>query len=158
MRPTLADLADAVSEARDRLATALPDAGQAARPVAVGWVTVETERAERELAEAFGTGLGVFGDAPDDAHPRRQMPDRGRADQPGSSRSWNRQPRAASRRLSHDWARVRPWSGSRTGSCPTLGTSAPSAGPFGPERLVDRGVRDGRHVLLLEGEPGTIGT
>ncbi len=157
MRPTLADLADAVSEARDRLATALPDAGQAARPVAVGWVTVETERAERELAEAFGTGLGVFGDAPDD----HILGARCRIAAGGPAGIVAILEPATEGRLAEALARLGEgpavvWFAH--GVVPTLGTSAPSAGPFGPERLVDRGVRDGRHVLLLEGEPGTIGT
>jgi hypothetical protein len=157
MRPTVADLADAVSEARDRLGTALPGVGQAARPVAVGWVTVETERAERELAEAFGTGLGAFGDAPDD----HILGARCRTAAGGPAGIIAILEPATEGRLAEALARLGEgpavvWFAH--GVVPTRATSAPSAGPFGRERLVARDVRDGRHVLLLEGEPGTIGT
>jgi hypothetical protein len=37
-------------------------------------------------------------------------------------------------------------------------TSAPGAGPFGRERLLLDGERDGRPVLVLDDAPGTIAT
>jgi hypothetical protein len=157
MRPTLADLADAMSEARHRLEAALPGQAVAARPVAIGWVTVETERAERELTEAFGAALGAFVDAPNDLILGAKC----RTAAGGPAGILAILEPATEGRLAETlarlgegpaivWFTVEAPSGDRT--------AAPSAGPFGRERLVDRHVRDGRHVLLLEGEPGTIAT
>ncbi len=155
MRPTLADLASAVSDARDRVEAALPGRGSAARPVAIGWATVETERAERELAEAFGPDLGPFGDAPNDII----LGARCRTAAGGPAGIVALIEPATEGRLAETLARL--------GEGPAVvwfeveiasggGTPAPSSGPFGPEWLVERTVRDGRHVLLLTGEPGTI--
>ena len=155
MRPTAADLAASVSEARDHLDSALPGRGGAARPVAIGWATVELERAERELADAFGTGIGAFGAAPDD----RILGARCRVAAGGPAGVIAVLEPATEGRLAETLARLGEgpavvWF--VLDAAPTDRTSTPADGPFGLERLVARSARDGRHVLLLEDEPGTI--
>ena len=129
-------------------------------PSAIGWTTVESERAERELADAFGAGLGAV---------RRCA--RRRA---SSARAAGSPPAAppgviavlepaTEGRLAETLARLGEGPAvvwfvlDREPPAPSR-TSTPADGPFGPERLVARSARDGRHVLLLEDEPGTIPT
>jgi hypothetical protein len=157
MRPTPADLADAVSAARDDLEAALPGRAEAAQPVAIGWTTVESERAERELADAFGAGLGAFRDAPDD----RILGGRCRIAAGGPAGVIAVLEPSTEGRLAETLARLGEgpavvWFVLEV--APTDRTSTPATGPFGPERLVGRSARDGRHVLLLADEPGTIPT
>jgi hypothetical protein len=157
MRPTPAGLADAVSTARDHLEAALPGRGEAARPVAIGWTTVESERAERELADAFGAGLGAFRDAPAD----RILGGHCRIASGGPAGVIAILEPATEGRLAESLARLGEgpavvWFVLE--AAPTDRTAAPSPGPFGPEWLVARSARDGRHVLLLADEPGTIPT
>jgi hypothetical protein len=156
MRPTLALLADAVSVARDRLETVFPGRGAEARPVAVGWATVESERAELELTGALGGTLGPFGDAPGD----HLLGARCRTAAGGPALFIAVLEAATEGRLAASLARldegpVAVWFA--LAPMPPDGTP-PAAGPFGPERLVTGGPRDGRHLLLLDGPPGTIPT
>lgn len=125
--------------------------------MAIGWATVESERAEVELAQALGPSVGPFEDAPDDdllgARCRtaagRPIPfltileptTEGRL--AGSLARLGEGPVAV-------WFTMEP--------LPADGLSATADGPFGPERLVVGGPRDGRLLLLLDGRPGTIPT
>ena len=155
MRPTLALLAEAVSAARDQLETAFPGGGADARPVAVGWATVESARAELELGSALGTTVGPFADAPDDDLLGARC--RAAAGGPALSivvlepvREW----RLAGALARFDEGPVAVWF--TLAAMPADGTTPVAAGPFGPERLVVGGRRDRHHLLLLDGPPGTI--
>ena len=157
MRPTLATLADAVSAARDQLETAFPGRAAGARPLAVGWGTVDSERAELELGDALGTTFGPFEDAPDDDLLGARC--RTAAGGPVGSivvlepvREW----RLAASLARFDEGPVAVWFA--LAAMPVGGTTAIGAGPFGPERLVVGGRRDRHHLLLLDGPPGTIST
>lgn len=157
MRTTLDRLADALSEARLRLEAA--DAGHAsvARAVAVGWATVESERAEAELVRALGDRIGAFADAPGD----HLLGARCRIASGGPAAFLTILEPATEGRLAGSLARlgegpVAVWFTLDRGLQDEQ--SAPADGPFGPERLLGGGPRDGRHVFLLAGRPGTIAT
>jgi hypothetical protein len=157
MRPTLALLADAVSAARDRLETAFPGRAAEARPVAVGWATVESERAEIELTAALGGTLGPFRDAPDD----HLLGARCRTAVGGPALFIAALEAATEGRLAASLARLDEGPAAvwfAIAPMPLDGTTPPAVGPFGPERLVILGPRDGRHLLLLDRPPGTIPT
>jgi hypothetical protein len=136
---------------------AYPGVAAAARPLAIGWATVEAERAERELAEALGVSIGVFADAPDDP----LLGARCRTAQGGPASFVTVLEPATEGRLA--WSLARLGEGPLVvwlalADLPVEGLSAPADGPFGPERLVVGAPRDGRHVLLLDRGPGTIPT
>ena len=140
MRPTLADLADAVSEARDRLATALP--GAAGRPPGRGRLGDGRDGASRAGARR-GVRHGARRVRRCARRPTPRAPDAGSrpADQPAMPSS-----------LLEPSTEGRLAAGSRTtgrgsgrglvratGSSRPVGTSGHGPrGPFGPERLVDR--------------------
>jgi hypothetical protein len=155
--------ADAVSAAR------LPDG--AGRLVAVGWATVETDRAVGELADALGIAPTSFRAAPpsaalgasclvldaplpgDVALAVLEPATEGRI-AAGLAR-WDEGPLVA-------WyAAAEPESEPDGLAVPTVpGASATSTasgrvGPFGPERLVVGDPLTGPHRLLVDG-PGTI--
>ena len=155
MRPLPALFADAVDGARDRLEAAIPGRGMDARVVAIGWATVETERAELELSGALGDRLGPFADAPDD----ELLGARCRSAAAAAPPFVVIMEPSTEGRLAGSLARLGEgplavWLSLELG--PVGGVSDPSDGPFGRERLVVGGPRDGRHVLLLDGPPGTI--
>jgi len=157
--------ADAVSAAR------LPDG--AGRLIAVGWATVETDRAVGELADALGIAPTSFRAAPpsaalgasclvldvplpgDVALAVLEPATEGRI-AAGLAR-WDEGPLVA-------WyAAAEPESEpDGIGPARVAGASASSAasgrvGPFGPERLVGGDPLTGPHRLLVDG-PGTIRT
>jgi hypothetical protein len=155
VHPTAKLLADAVSEAYRRLEVAFPGQVPGARPTAIGWATVESERAEVELARALGARLGSFADAPNDI----LLGARCRIGPGGPASSLVVLEPTTEGRLAGSLARlgegpVAVWF--VLAPVPTHGTSAPGDGPFGPERLLAQGPRDGRHIFLLDGLPGTI--
>lgn len=157
MRPTWNILADAVSEAHLRLEAVLPGQSSDARALAIGWATVESERAEAELVQALGERIGSFTDALGD----RLLGARCRTATGGPASFLTILEPTTEGRLAGSLARlgegpVAVWFTLAPG--PTDGTSAPAHGPFGPERLLVRGPRDGRHIFLLGGGPGTIPT
>ena len=153
MRPTRR-IAASASEARGRLDSACRvEAGPLDRS-AIGWATVELDRAERELADAFGTGIGAFGAAPDDRilGARCRSP---RAAPPGSD-SLVLEPttegRLAATLARHGEGPAVVWfaldAADATGAgTSTAGRSARSA----PSALVARAPVDGRTVLLRRG-------
>ncbi len=150
-------LTDAVSEAQRRLEIALAGQELPARPTAIGWATVESERAEVELALALGTRLGSFADAPDDL----LLGARCRLAAGGPAPFLAVLEPMTEGRLAGSLARlgegpVAVWFA--PAPIPAHRTSATAPGPFGPERLLVDGPRDGRHIFLLDGRPGTIAT
>lgn len=156
MRPTTALLDDAVSAARRRLEAAFPGQAAAARPIAVGWATVEAERAEAELAAGLGEAIGPFIDGPDDA----LLGGRCRTAPGGPAGFVVAMEPATEGRLAEALARAGEgplivWFALAT--MPGEGLSAAADGPFGPERLVLGGPR-GHHLLLIDGPTGTIPT
>lgn len=157
MGPTPDLLADAVADARDRLEAAFPGRVADARPVAVGWATVESERAEVELDRALGATIGPFEDAPDDT----LLGARCRRATGGPASFLIILEPSMEGRLAGSLARlgegpIAVWFA--LASVPADGTTRQADGPLGPERLVLHGQGDVRHLLLLGGPPGTIAT
>jgi hypothetical protein len=155
MRPLPALFSDAVRGARERLETACPGRGDGADVVAIGWATVEAQRAEIELGRALGDGLAPFVDAPDDV----LLGARCRSAAAVSPPFVVVLEPSTEGRLAGSLARlgegpIAVWFS--LGPGPVDGASDPAEGPFGRERLVASGPRDGRHVFLLAGPPGTI--
>jgi hypothetical protein len=155
MRPLPALFADAVRGARDRLETACPGRGDGAQVVAIGWATVEAQRAEIELRRALGDGLAPFVDAPDDV----LLGARCRSAAAAAPPFLLVLEPSTEGRLAGSLARlgegpVAVWFTLDPG--PVDGASDPAEGPFGQERLVANRSRDGRHVFLLDRPPGTI--
>jgi hypothetical protein len=153
--PLSARFADVVQSARERLETACQGRGDEASVIAIGWATVETERAEVELLRALGDGLGPFVDAPDD----ELLGARCRSAAAGTPPFVVVLEPSTEGRLAGSLARigegpVAVWFSLEAG--PVDGASDQADGPFGRERLVVGGPREGRHVLLLDGPPGTI--
>jgi len=150
--------ADAVSAAR------LPDG--AGRLVAVGWATVETDRAVGELADALGIAPTSFQAAPpsaalgasclvldvplpgDVALAVLEPATEGRI-AAGLAR-WDEGPLVA-------WYAAAEPEPDGVGPASVTGASVASGrvGPFGPERLVGRDPLTGPHRLVVDG-PGTI--
>ena len=150
--------ADAVSTAR------LPHG--AGRLVAVGWATVETDRAVGELADALGIAPTSFQAAPpsaalgasclvldvplpgDVALAVLEPATEGRI-AAGLAR-WDEGPLVA-------WYAAAEPEPDGMGPASVTGASAASGpiGPFGPERLVGRDPLTGPHRLVVDG-PGTI--
>jgi len=154
--------ADAVSAAR------LPDG--AGRLVAVGWATVETDRAVDELADALGIAPTSFHAAlpsaalgasclvldvplPGDVALAVLEPATEGRIAAGLAR-WDEGPLVA-------WyAAAEPESepdGVDVATVPGVSAASGRVGPFGPERLVGRDPLTGPHRLLVDG-PGTIRT
>lgn len=135
------------------------------RPIAVGWATVDLDRAVEELGDALGLPSGRFAAAPDS----RILGARCRvavAVLPDESGLAVLEPTTEGRlaatlaRLGEGPAAI--WLAAVTGRRPGAvaterdGTfSAPYDGPFGPERLIRGGPLQGPHRLLV-GPPGTI--
>lgn len=157
MRASWDILLDAVAEARLRLEAAYPGRASAARAVAVGWATVESDRAEAELIGALGDRIGSFADAPGDPllGARCRTAGGGPAGFLAVLEPTSEGRLAASlARLDEGPAAV--WFELEPGL--ENETSAPADGPFGPERLLVGGPRDGRYIFLVGGPPGTIAT
>jgi hypothetical protein len=134
------------------------------RPWARGWATVELERAEREVSQAFaGHGSAVASDAPDDdlLAARCRLLEFGR----GSFRVILLEP-SAEGRLAATLARfgegfvalyvvVPDLDGlARAGS---LDLSREGRGPAGRQRLVAGGPAWGAHLLLIGNGAATVG-
>ena len=137
--------AEALSPAR------LPDG--AGRLVAVGWATVEAERAVRELADALGTDHTTFRAASASSALGASCLV---ADQPlpGGTALAILEPategRIAAALARWDEGPLVAWYAS------TVADHRGAPGPFGPERLAGRDPLTGPHRLLLAAPPGTI--
>ncbi len=159
-------IAGAVEAALTRWRTAAPDA-PTVHAVAVGWTTVELARTEASIREAAAGLVGPFEEAPGDAligaHVR--VATLGLAAVPTIRAIALLEPSTEGRlaaslaRLSEGPAVV--WlarDATSDASTDRPATSSPAAGPFGPERLLPGGERDGRLVLVVDDAPGTIAT
>jgi hypothetical protein len=155
----------AVEAALARWRASGPDR-KAAHAVAVGWTTVELARAEASILVAAAGMIGRFEDAPGDAligaHVRVAML---RLPAVPSVRTLALLEPSTEGRLARSLARLGEgpavvWlAGAATASSsPVPDTSARAAGPFGPERLLLEGERDGRLILVTDDAPGTIAT
>jgi hypothetical protein len=148
-----ADLIErAVSESR--LATPVG----AGRLVAIGWATVELDRAATELAPEFGWSPADFDPAPDsEALGARCRV--GRATLPGGEALLLLEPFTEGRLVAtlarfDEGPRV-AWYMAVTGEGDGHGGST-RPGPFGPERLLPGGPPHGPDRFLIVPEPGTI--
>ncbi len=147
--------------ALDRIGTALADArtnevgGEDARIVAVGWATVELDRAADELAAELGTTAGAFVPAGDSVLlGARCRIARGAL---GGGLTLAIIEPATEWRLA-EWL-ARRGEGPAAIWCATRAadTVAPSPGPFGPELLArPRPSGSSQCWLLAVSEPGTI--
>jgi hypothetical protein len=134
--------------------------------VAVGWTTVELARAEASLLEAAAGTIGRFVEAPGDAliGANVRVATLRLAALPTVRRLALLEPSTEGRltaslaRLGEGPAVVWLAGAATASSTPVPGASARGAGPFGPERLLLDGVRDGRLVLVTDDAPGTIAT
>jgi hypothetical protein len=140
----------------------------AVRLHALGWATVELDRAERELSADLGLALGAFIEAPDSgvlgAHCRVALDTF-----PGGVALVILEP-ATEGRLSAALARhgegpLAAWFAlDASDAAVPLSTVAPAgqlapaarAGPFGPERIAPDGAIRGLHRLLVGDGAGTI--
>ena len=159
-------MASAVEAALTRWRTAAPGA-DAVHAIAVGWTTVELARTEASILEAAAEAVGPFEDAPGDevigAHVRvaaLRLPSIPTVRTIAILEPSTEGLLAASlARLGEGPAVVWLARDAAAGtSADGAATSAPGAGPFGPERLLLGGERDGRPVLVVDDAPGTIAT
>jgi len=134
---------------------ALPEAADAARVLAVGWATVELDRAARELSHLLAAGATF---APADASAILGARCRtGRAKEEGL---WIAllEPETEGRlagtlaRGGEGWAATWVLAGD-TGTSATPALSAARPGPFGPERLVLGDPSGGPHRFFVEAVP-----
>ena len=134
-------------------------------PVAVGWATVELDRAVAELAAALQIPSARFVDAPGSVSLGARCLVAGRVLRAGVSLALlepETEARLAATLARHDEGPVALWLavGDLTAAAATLHRagrpiSQPQVGPFGPERLLLDGPIHGPHRLLVE-RPGTI--
>ena len=134
-------------------------------PVALGWATVELDRAVGELADAIGVPAGRFTDGADD----ELLGARCRVAHDGGvgGRSLVVLEPATEGRLAATLARhgegpaaiwfatTEAFGATGASSLATATLSSPRTGPFGIERLVLGGPIHGPHRLVV-GPPGTI--
>ena len=128
-------------------------------PLALGWATVELDRAAAELAAELGTVPAAFLPASDSVVLGARcrvaygvLPE-GR---PLAIMEPRTEGRLAGRLARLGEGPVAIWS--RAGETRLRSRQPGSAqpGPFGPERLLSGGPAQGPYALLIEGEPGTI--
>jgi hypothetical protein len=160
-----AAVADAVDGALARWRAAVPEGATRAAPMAVGWTTVEAERAAAEVTAASGA-VGPFVDAARDdlLGATCRVTRLALAAVPGVRSLVLLEPSAEGplaaslARLGEGPAVVWLVGGATAAAMAGGILSAPAAGPFGPERLVLAGGRDGHLLLVVDGAPGTIAT
>lgn len=145
------------ASALDRIRETLAWAGGEGEPAAVGWATVELDRAAFELARELGAAPGVFVPADDSvalgASSRVAL-----GILPGGLSLAILEP-STEGRLAYTLARlgegpVAIWSALDGALTPSDPGTRP--GPFGPERLVPGGPVHGPHRFLIGTAPGTI--
>jgi hypothetical protein len=145
--------------ALDRIVDALAAAAGQDRPIALGWATVDSERATAELAADLGFAPAAFLPAADSmvlgATCRVAY-----GVLPGGAPLAILEPRTEYRLAAalarHGEGPCVTWSRSSVAAGRRSASLRP--GPFGPERLRPGGPPQGPFVLLLEDGPGTIDT
>lgn len=153
----------ALLEALERIAGDAPRA-YGARPFALGWATVELDRAAQAFADTFGSSARPAVAAPDDtllgASCRIVA-----VDLPGLPRvvllEPNTEGRLAATLARHGEGPMAVWLGPVAPGDPTAAaTTGPMGtgglGPFGPQILLPGAPITGPHRLLVPAGPGTI--
>jgi hypothetical protein len=128
------------------------------RPIAVGWATVELERAVAELADRLVPGT-AFRPAPDSVLLGARCLVGDLADPvDGATRMVLLEPategRLAATLARHDEGWCASWV-EATDADPAAAPTRAQPGPFGPERLLAGGAMSGPHRLVVT--PATIG-
>jgi hypothetical protein len=145
------------ASALERIRDALADAAGDGDPVALGWATVELDRAAAEFSGVLGLAPGAFAPADDSVALGARCRVAG-AVLPGRISLAILEP-STEGRLAETLARLGEgpaavWSTTDRLADPGAVTARP--GPFGPERLVSGGPRYGPHRFLISTAPGTI--
>ena len=143
----------------ERILAVLATASDERPPLALGWATVELDRAATELAAELGTVAAAFLPAADSV----ALGARCRVAYgvlPGGQPLAILEPRTEGR-LAGRLARVGEGPAAIWSRAPAirLGRRHPGPaqpGPFGPERLLSGGPAQGPYLLLIEDEPSTI--
>jgi len=145
--------------ALDRILGAIAAVSSQHRPIALGWATVDLDRAAAELATELGLAAAAFLPAADSIvlGARCRVAD---AVLPGGAALAILEPRTegllAAALARHSEGPSVTWvSSSDADSQPVASVRS---GPFGPERLQPGASPRGPFVLLIEDEPGTIHT
>jgi len=145
--------------ALDRILGALAESPSQHRPIALGWATVDFDRAAAELASELGFAVAEFLPTPDSIVLGARCRVAG-AVLPGGTRLAILEPRTEGRLAAalarHGEGPLVTWARSSDG--PGRRPATVRAGPFGPERLQPGGPPQGPFLILIEDGPGTIHT
>jgi hypothetical protein len=146
------------ASALERIEAALEAASEDRRTLAIGWATVELDRAVAELAAELGTVPAAFLPAADSV----VLGARCRVaygvlagGRPLAILEPDTEGRLAGSLARRGEGPVASWSRGAGPGQLDAGTAA-RPGPFGPERLLPGGPVHGPFTLLIVGEPGTI--
>lgn len=131
------------------------DPGRAARAVAVGWATVELERAAPAFAAAIPGGV-VFEATSDEPLLGGRCRVAAGSDPAIALLEPSTEARLAAFLARHGEGPAAVWLAADDDTPPPAGTRV-AEGPFGPE-LLERGALDGPYVLVLVGRASTIRT
>lgn len=145
--------------ALDRILEALAATPGEHRPIALGWATVDLDRAAAELAAELGLTVAGFLPAPDSI----VLGARCRVANgvlPGGAALAIVEPATegplAAALARHSEGPLVTWA--KSSDAPSRRSGSVRPGPFGPERLRSGGPPQGPFLLLIEDEPGTIHT
>jgi hypothetical protein len=145
--------------ALDRVLGALATASGGPRPIALGWATVDLDRAAAELAMELGLAVTAFLPAPDSIVLGARCRVAGGA-LPGGVALAIVEPATegilAAALARHGEGPSVTWV--RSSHAPSRSAASTRTGPFGPERLKPGGPAQGPFLLLIGDEPGTIHT
>jgi hypothetical protein len=145
--------------ALDRILEALAAGPRQQRPIAVGWATVDMDRAATELAAELGLTASAFLPAADSVvlGARCRVVDRVLT---GGASLAILEPRTEGRLAAalahHGEGPSVTWA--RSLDAPSQRSASLRPGPFGPERLQPGQPPQGPFLLLIEDGPGTINT
>ena len=146
-------------DALDRILGALAESPSQQRALALGWATVDLDRAAGELASELGFDVAAFLPAPDSIVLGARCRVVGGVP-PGGARLAILEPRTEGRLAAalarHGEGPLVTWA--RWSDAPRRLSATVRPGPFGPERLQPGGPLQGPFLLLIEDEPGTIPT